>query len=413
MSFDAVFREFKMREKSIRETIPDTPYAFVNDALGRTNSLLLKWLSVYREFAKGYSQELLARTSYFVIRWLSSTGDIVERKLKAIFDAKMPFEVYILLKDFCTEIGYDNLDLVLAEGSSFEQSSMYSELSETLNSLSFPRPTTASSRIEVALKDIRNQDIVIIYYERGQSKNVLCWPLLLHEMFHSIYDKEKLHRLSKNCPAVPWLDEALIDLYLTKFFGPAYTISLATYLQRFPYEVSISHPSFSSRIFIALRYLTELQNEGKLPSPLSEQIPSVFLYLKDIWDKHKTVDAKDVQKSVEIIYSNTGADIRQIILEKTLPFVDFLLKTEEKRQKAFKSTAVDFTENEISSISDVAEYFSHGIPIAADPRILFNAFVSESYQEMATSPELNIFIKESLKKWHIKNAWLKAKESHS
>jgi len=412
MSFDAVFREYDMREESVRKTLPNTPYAFVNGTLERTNSLLLRWLSVYREFAKGYSQELLTRTSYYVIRWLSSAGDIVEKKLREIFDAKMPLEAYILLKDFCTNIGYADINFVLAEGSYFEQSSVYSELSETLSSLSSPRSATASSRIQFILKEIQKKDIFIVYYERGQFNNVLCWPLLLHEVFHPIYDMENLHRLSKNCPPVSWLNEALIDLYITNFFGPAYAISLASYIQRFPSEVSISHPSFSSRIFIALRYLTKLQNESQLPAPISSQLSDVFLYLQNIWDKHRTINAKDVQDSVETIFDNTEEDIKRIIAEKkTTPFVDFLLETEKKRKKAFKSTDADFIEKETPSISDVVEYFRHGIPIAADPRILFNAFMSRAYQEMAIRPALNIFITESLKKWHIKNAWLKAQKS--
>ena len=413
MSFDPVFRAYDASEKSIRETVPNVPYTFANNSLLKTSSLFIKWLEVYREFAKGYSKELLTRTTYYILRWLSSSGDTCERKFREIVDAKIPPEAYILLSEFFDKLGHGSIAFVLAEGSHFEQTSIYSQLSETLRSLSYPRPLSGSSKIDMTIKDVQSRDVFVFYYERGQSDNVLAWPLLLHEGFHPIYVNEKLHRVARNCPDVPWLDEALIDIYITNFFGPAYAMSLATYLQRFPYEVSISHPSFSSRIFIALQYLTILQSESRLPQQVGSHVSKVFHYLKDIWDQHKAINAKDVQETVETIYNSAEGDIRRVISEKTKPFVDFLLEIERKRKEVLDSTDVDYPEREILSISDVVEYFEHGIPIAADPRILFNSFMSEAYQKMATEPALNIFITESLKKWHVKNAWLRAKEGVS
>jgi len=63
----------------------------------------------------------------------------------------------------------------------------------------------------------------------------------------------------------------------------------------------------------------------------------------------------------------------------------------------------------VLSVGDVVEYFEAGIPVATDPRILFNTFTSPKSQERVHDPRLRIFIVESLKKWHIKNAWSAAK----
>jgi hypothetical protein len=112
---------------------------------------------------------------------------------------------------------------------------------------------------------------------------------------------------------------------------------------------------------------------------------------------------------VEKIYNSVENDVRHVISEKTSPFVDFLLETEKRRQEIFKSTEVDYPEREIPSVSDVIEYFEDGIPIAVEPRILFNSFISQRYQKMSADPALGIFITESLKKWHIKKAWFAAK----
>ena len=407
MSFSVVFDNYKRTEEHIKKSRPEVPYNFAEDSLQKVNVLFLKWLNVYREFAQGYSKEPLTRTMHHVVRMLSSYSDTLEKKFRETFEARMPKEAYILLNELFSQLGHHNVTFVLAEGSLFEQTSVYIQLRETLDKLSYPRPLSGSTKIDVCIKDVQNQDALVIYYEHGQYDNVLAWPLLLHEAFHYIYNVEKLSRLARNCPDVPWLHEALIDIYITNYFGPAYAMSLATYLQRFPYGESISHPSFSARIFIALQYLIRLQKENRLP--VARHISDVFTYLKTVWDQHRALNLTDVQDLVEKVYNSTEDDVRRVISEKASPFVDFLLETEKRRQEIFKSARVDYPERETPSVSDVTEYFEDGIPIAVEPRILFNSFISQRYQKISADPALQIFITESLKKWYIKKGWFAAK----
>jgi hypothetical protein len=409
MSFSVVFDNYKRTEEHLRKPRPEAPYGFVEDSLQRANALFLKWLNVYREYAQGYSKEPLSRTMHLLVRLLSSYGDTLEKKFRETFEARIPKEAYILLNELLSQLGHHDVTFILAEGSLFEQTSIYTELHETLNSMSYPRPLSGSAKIDIEIRGIKNQDIVVIYYEHGQYDNVVAWPLLLHEAFHHVYDVEKLSRLARDWSDVSWLQEALIDIYMTNYFGPAYAMSLATYLQRFPYGESISHPSFSARIFIALQYLTKLQKENRLPSAVARHISDVFTYLKKVWNQHRGLNLTDVEELVEKVYNSVENDVKAVISEKTSTFEDFLLDTVAARQKIPKAIDVYYPEKEIPSVSDVIEYFEDGIPIAVEPRILFNSFLSERYQKISADPALRIFVIESLKKWHLRKAWLAAK----
>jgi len=407
MSFDTVSESYQRIERHMKEVSFETPYSFTFERLKRVRELFLKWLDIYKEYTRGYSQELLTRASISTIRMLSFYGVVLERKFSEVFNAKIPAEAYILLKDFFNELGHDEIFYVLAEGDFFEQTSVYSEVCKALLGLTPPGPIRASSQSEVIKTAIRTEDSVVIYYERGQYDNPLAWPLLLHESFHHIYDVERLRRLEQNCPEVQWCREALIDIYITNFFGPAYATSLATYLQRFPYLETISHPDFCARLYTSLLYLTGLMNiNNQLPLPINTHITEAFQYVNDIWHQYRRY-APEVQDIAEKIYTSTERDVKRVILEKTQPFLELLLNTEKQRRRVLESTHLDYPQKEILSISDVLEYYERGIPIAVNPRILFNSFISKAY--LRNGPG-TIFITQCLKKWHIKKMWLKVAE---
>lgn len=409
MSFDIVLESLERTESRIKEISRNVPYEFQLQSLERGKDLFSRWLNVYKAYANGYRKELLTRTSRYVIRMLSSFTDELERRVRKIFEAKIPNESYILVNEFFKQLGKIPITFVLSEGSLFEQTSVFRQLSDTINRLSAPRPVRGASTIDIIMHDIETRDIIVLCYEEGQYDNVLSWPLLLHEAFHHLYASERLDRLAKGCPKVPWLEEALIDMYIVNYFGPAYALSLSTYLQRFPHERSISHPSFVARIFIALQYLTRMKKQKILPLPISEYVTDVFDYLNKVWSQHKEVITAPVQDEVEEIYSTAEEEVVNVISEKTQPFSEFLTENEENRRKIHARGGFEFVENQVLSVSDVIEYFEAGIPVAADPRIVFNAFISRKSQEMIHDPRLRIYIVESLKKWHLKKAWLATK----
>ena len=411
MSFDVVFDNFVRSETHIKEVSLDIPYRFQLRSLERVKELFLRWLDVYKAYANGYRNELLTKTSRYVIRMLSSFTDTLEGKVREVFEARIPNEAYILVNDLFEQLGPRPITFVLAEGTLFEQTSIFRQLSETIDKMSAPRPAQGTANIDINMRDIQSRDVPVLYYEQGQYDNVLAWPLLLHEAFHYLYTYERLDRLAKDCPKVSWLEEALIDMYIVNYFGPAYALSLATYLQRFPHEKTVSHPSFVARIFIALQYLVKVKKENKLPSPVSYHTSDVFEYLKKVWSQQKEADTAQVQEQVETVYNAAEQRVIDVISEKAQPFSKFLTTNEEQRKTMHARGGFEYVENQVLSVGDVLEYFEAGIPVAADPRILFNTFTSRKSQEMIHDPRLRTFIVESLKKWHIKNAWSAAKAS--
>lgn len=408
MSIKAVLEDYERTSRYIDQIQIKAPYPFVYEMLRKSNKLFRNWLDVYKELGSGYSKEPLTLTQYYVIRWLSISNDAFRKIMKESFEAHIPCEAYILLNYLFSNFEHADISFILAEGSSFEQTTIYLQLQKILNQLSYPRPLAGSSTVDNILKAIRREDVLLIYYERGQYENVLAWPLLLHECFHYISETEGLSRFVHKCPDVPWLHEALIDIYVINFFGPAYARSLISYLQRFPYKESVTHPSFCARILIALQYLMKIEEAG-LPVSLSNSVSKTFAELKEMWNKHKSIDALDIQEQVTQIYERAEKSVTQVISKKTKPFLNFLRDVEQERRNAFKITDVKYVEKEVCSISDVIDYFQSGIPIAADPRILFNSFLSEKYRAAEVFPILKIFVVESLKKWYIKQAWLKTK----
>lgn len=407
MSFEAVFDSYSRIERHMKEFPIEVPYNYTLARLNNMRALFLQWLELYKEYAKGYSQELLTRSSLPTIRMLSFDGIVLEDKFSGIFGAKIPWEAYILLDEFFRELGHAG-SYALAEGDFFEQTTVHDEALRALGKLTPPGPQREQSRIGVLKTGIKTKNMTIIYYERGQYDNPLSWPLLLHEGLHQMYTLEGLQRLQDKCPAVPWCQEALIDIYAINFFGPAYALSSAAYLQRFPYLKTRSHADFCARLYVSLLYLTELiDNNDQMPSPMSEHIAKTFDYVKEVWNRYQRY-APDVQNIVENIYGSTKSDVRKIMGKKTKTFVDLLSKIEEDRRRASTLTGSEYLRNEVLSIDDVLDYYRKGLPIAANCRILFNSFVSEPY--FRTGPN-SVFITESLKKWYLKQMWIRTEKT--
>jgi hypothetical protein len=410
LSFNGVLDDLGSVEDRIKKAPLEVPYNFERESLEKAKELFLKWLEIYKMYANGYRMELIPRTSRHVIRMLSAFTNDLENQVRDVLEARILNEAYLLVANFLEMFTNSPPSFVLAEFKEFKQTTISTLLQDKLENLHVPGPSAGTASVDIISRDIKNRDILVICYDHGQFDNVLSWPLLLHETFHYFYETQRLDRLAKDCPEVSWLEEALIDMYVVNYFGPAYALSLATYLQKFPHEKTVSHPSFASRIFITLKYLEKMQEEKMLPSPSSEHVVDVFGYLTKVWDEHKESDSLEVQEQVSKIYDTAEKDVKELIAEKTKPFSSFLMETEKRRREVHEKAGFEFAENQVLSVSDVIEYFEAGIPAAADPRVVFNSFISKRYQHMINDRRINLFIKESLKKWHLKNAWLKTKK---
>jgi len=365
--------------------------------------LFTKWLEVYELYAKGYKSEMLSWSAPYVIWDLSVFGNVIEEKLPDVFGARMPKEVFILVEDLFYQLGHGHDFYVLADGDSFAQKSVHDEIySQSLKNLSTPRPVKPSGEIDRVLNSIKNEDMVVFYCERGQYDNALSWPLLVHECLHWFYTIERLHLLEAKCPKASWIDEVLIDIYVTNFFGPAYATSLASYLYSHPHEETITHPHFAVRLYTSAKYLHELSESPKsLPSPLDVHVTEALQYIETVQKQHEVV-IEGVKKEIDEIYAITKQPIQQLITAKTQPFTAFVRETEKQRGDSLKLPKERFPETHVLSTKDVLRYYSLGIPAAASPRVLFNSFISKEFLEKGVEP---LFMKESLKKWYVREFW--------
>ncbi len=376
----------------LRQHVKDYPlnaeqlaYRGVKSRIGAVRDLYLKWIDVYEEYRRGFEKEGLTRSLYPVAWMLSSFGLGLEENFFEVVRSRMPVEVYLLIED-C----YDKFDcrtkFALAEGRGFESHTVYWEISKELEKLAFPKPV--GTQANTHLTEIKDDDYTKIYYESGMYDSPLTWPLLLHEVFHDIYDQEKLQTQLKVPPTETWMREVIIDLYAAMFIGPVYAVSLAKYHERFPGGGGISHPHQGPRLFALLEFLREMVDQkSTFPGVLQTIISQSFAITDGIWSSYKT-EKRDLQDRVSRVYEEIKAPASKFLESKHLQtFSEFAMKVS-------KGSEIGFPE--------VAMLLESGIPAAVDPRILFNALL---LREQDPHPR---YVVESLKKWYLSRVWTKA-----
>ena len=380
----------------------EAAYEFVSQRLQRAQNLFQKWLDVYELYAQGYQKEILSWSAQFEIWHLSVCGDVIEETLPQVFQIKIPQEVYILLDHVLTELKHGSDFYVLVESDRFRQNSIYDVIyGRSLKDLTPPRPIKPSE-INAVLSSIRKNDAIMFCYDRGEYDNPLSWPLMIHECLHWFYSMENISSLEAMCPEVTWIEESLIDIYVTKFFGPAYATSLASYLYLHPHEEAVTHPHFAVRLYTSSKYLDELiERKESLPEPINAQIFEATEYIKEVLDRNSEVIER-VGKEIDRIYELTKQPIQKLIAQKTQPFLVLIRNTEQERKDTMKLPLEEFPGEQIFSIKDVQRYYELGIPVAANPRVLFNSFIAAEY----LGKEVNsLFVTESLKKWYVREFW--------
>ena len=405
LSFEVIFETLKRTSVHVKEQITTAPYRLVTARLERACELYGAWIEIYKLFAEGYRKEIMTWSKPYAILSLSMADNALEERLIDVFQAKIPAEVYILLDSILGELGRSNEFYVVAEGDCFEQRSIYEEMySHSLKHLHVPRPTKESKRLDQLFRFILQKDSAILYYERGQYDNALSWPLLIHETLHCIYMSEGLDSLEEKVSDRPtWINEVLIDMYITNLLGPAYATSLASYLYRYPHEETLSHPHFIVRLYACSKYLTDLTKVSNLPPPIDKEIYEALEYIEQVQRRHEDV-LKEVQSEVNQIYDRTRDEIVRKISRKAKPFTSFIQDLERERERVSHVSPKTYPEKQVFSINDVQLYYKRGIPVAAHPKVLFNSFISKQYLNEGVDA---LFVKESLKKWHVRRTWEK------
>jgi hypothetical protein len=403
-----VHESFLKSKAHIEKAVYKTPYNNVYNKMCSTKKNTLLWWEIYNECVQGYSNIILTYADpLLIIKLLSERGAMVESVFLNIYESRIPHEVYILIDEMLSDLKIDNFAYNVVQNTNFHYSSIYTEVTLANNNVSFPSEPTK----DVLTDKIKNNDVQLLYYESGQYDNPIAWSLLLHEIFHVISEKEKLEMLEKELPSVTWISEILNDTYLMHYFGPAYCMSSAFYLSRFPYHEALSHPHYILRLYESLLYLGELEENQELPQPLLERLKETRTFVNTAFlqfkDSHLNKEVTpEMLLQIEEIYKCTKDKIQMQISAKTPTFKDLVIKSEAERKNTKDLKPSEFIEREIFSIKDVMEYYALGMPIAANPRILFNSFISKSFLDSDAQQKVLIFIRESLKKWHVKKAWL-------
>ncbi len=358
-------------------------YPAIRTRLDQVRSLYLDWIAVYEEYRTGFEKANLTRALYPVARFLSSLGTGVEGSFFEVVKARVPIEVYFLVQYFYQEFKCDN-NFVLAEGAEFESDTIFGEISRELERLNAPRPH--GTQAETFLKKIDNGNYTKIYYDSVMYDSPLTWPLLLHEVFHDIYQKDNIAGILKLPFTESWIPEVVIDLYAAMFFGPVFAVSLAKYHGRFPVRGGLlSHPSQGPRLYGLLQLLGDMTGEKRdFPETVRKIIEDSFKTVSDIWS-HYRKDERDVQDRVREVYERVRGPAAEFHKSKGL-------KTFEEYSKlGGESLGKDFER--------VASYLDLGIPAAVDPRVLFNALVMSKRE-----PEYE-YVGESLRKWRLSEIW--------
>lgn len=408
MSFDAIFKTYSRIREHVKKQPTNVAYRFVTYRLQTAQNLFQRWLDVYELYAKGYQKEILSWSTQFEIWHLSVCGNVIEEALPSVFEVKIPKEVYILLNHVLTQLNHGSDFYVLVDGDAFKQKSFYDVIyGRSLKNLSPPRPIKSKEIVDV-LSPIKEKNTIIFYYDRSEYDNALSWPLLIHECLHWFYRMEKINTLEAMCPKVTWIEEALIDIYVTEFFGPAYATSLASYLYLHPHEEAMTHPHFAVRLYTSSKYLHELgELKERLPAPINTQVVEALEYIEEVQDRNREV-IEEVSKDIDRIYELTKRPIQRLIAKKTQPFTALIRNIEQERQNTIKLPVEEFPESQIFSIDDVQRYHKLGVPVSANPRVLFNSFISKEHLRKGVD---TLFVKESLKKWYVREFW-KRKISH-
>lgn len=402
VSFEAVFEAFNRTREHIARQQTKVAYGFVTSALERARDLFWKWLDIYQLYAKGYQAEVATWSKPFIARELSLCGRGLERKLPSIFQPKIPPEVYIILYDLFGSLSHSSDSFILAEEDGFEQKSFYDEIyMQSLKNLSPPRKVSAEEDKRLK-EDIQKQDLAILYYERGQHDNALSWPLLLHEALHWLYNAVGLGALEEKIRDKPsWINEVLIDIYVSSFFGPAYATALVSYLSRYPHEETLSHPHFIVRLYTCYSYLVNLVASRKLPAPLGKEVQEALEYIGTFQAPFEDM-LQDIKEPLKGIFEKTNEAILENISSKTKPFAALMQDLEQTKKGVKFLSPKEYSKKEVFLTTDVQEYYSLGIPVAAEPRVLFNSFIAKNYIDKSIN---TLFVQESLKKYYVRKKW--------
>jgi hypothetical protein len=339
----------------------------------------------------------------------------------------LPFEIYYWIDSIMKDIGLET-KIIIEASNQFVNHSFNDSIIEPLSA---SLEIGGGSIIPGSLKTIDVSDIFsgykindgyVISYIRGEFRNILLWPILIHEMFH-ILDREKkiVENLLKrkkipplsveNAQNLKWLTELVMDIFSAKYFGPAYLLSLQTYFERLPYVgQTLDHPEMALRLKAVQMYMNDSETpytdifdkcKSACSKMTSSRINAVIKAEKYSGEKEEQITT--IFKAISEYFDELGLPSFRMELKK------YLLKSEAKEtEKDFIDPLYDF--DEIKEL-----LLDNAVSLALDPRIILNVVMAQ-YEKLTTGVSSGRFLSErhyeiitdSLLKWKIEKEWRKA-----
>lgn len=366
------------------------------------------------------------------IRKLYLTAQELQRDfLRQQMQGQIPHEVYLWVADFLPRL-VSGTRFIFQEDVKFENEDFTTAIIARVRPLAeLTQPTLDSSIKEFGQTEYsKKYKFVpgsIISYAESEAKTPAFWPIIMHEVFHIVSDKNlyldgflnfpkqnsvggrKIPLLDKDSTRNHnWMDELLVDHLALRYFGPVYAFSLCEYFSRYPSPKTDEHPSEEVRLLAAAHYLEgATKRMGKfMTEPFMVKV-NELLY-------GKTPDLEGIQELSELLEmwaNNLGLPTYEAQLkryqEESSPSKELL----DYMKDYSKDTDLIAFKEPPFKVEDIRRYFFEGlIPIAIHPNILFNV-VFANYKEYDSDVHLTVLV-ESIKKWRILESWQESLARH-
>jgi hypothetical protein len=327
----------------------------------------------------------------------------------------LPFETYYWVQSILADMKLD-VPVVIEAGNQFINHSFEDTIIEPL---SVGLEIGGGSIQPGSLQQIDISDILegykishgyVISYIRGEFRNILLWPILVHELFH-ILDREKglvknLLVYAKDLPTLSedsatnsrWITEIFMDIFSAKYFGPMYLLSLVNYYERLPYSQTLDHPEMAIRLKVVQQYVNDAEVAytdifDKCKACCTEMASTK---INDILEAEKF--SKEKEEKITKIYKIISDWFDQSKISSfRIALKHYQLQTRsDENDKTF--TDPIYTFDEIANF-----FFDNEISLAIDTRILLNVIMAQN--KRYDSEKHFEIINESILKWKIREEW--------
>lgn len=366
-------------------------YHLVVKQINKTKEFYVSWLDLYQEYEKSLNRfrpKLEQDTINTRTESASISVDNCESEFKEIILARIPTENYLFVSWFLRIFRKEPYFVLHENRTRFQNIDLIKQAETDFTKL--PASRQADTNINFLKNKLKQNPIRKISYNSTVHNSPQPWLMLLHETMHEIYDTENIHLLNPK-PTSTATMELLLDLMVCYTFGPAYAVALANYHRRYPGGSGQSHPKEAVRLYTMLKYVETLPNPiaGKSNQKYAAKIANCKALLSGLWSQQRDNVLPEELNTVNDTFGSLEQNIRNYLKTNDIPAFDEFLADYEL---ASKDSIAD------PPLDRILSWIEKEIPVAADPRIFFNAILDVEQ----VNPML---VTESLKRWTMQSKW--------